>query len=164
MYGNIVVIAFFKLLNFAVLIGLGYYLYRKYIKARAEERISEKEALVKGLEEQGYFLEGRFHALQERKNQEIIKTNTLKRKVEDWAVRVSNEQTKKKKEFEQYHVAALQALTIKNSYLENKKKLSIILPQALDNAKKALQKDFAQTGDGQQYVHALVQKLKKVHV
>lgn len=163
MYVNILVNVFFKLLNFAVLAGVGYYLYKKYIKARAEEKINEKEALFKGLEEQGYFLEGRFHALEERKKQEIIKTNSLKHKVEDWATRVSNEQEKKKKEFEQYQAAAWQAGTIKMKYLENQKKLLAVLPQALEDAKKTLRKDFSHANDGSNYVHAVVEKLKKVH-
>ena len=68
---------FFAFLISSLLIGIFYYVFNTYIKSSLEEKMSQKESLVKGLEEQGYMLEGKQHELelrlaaQEQKNAQL---------------------------------------------------------------------------------------------
>ena len=59
---------FFRLANFGVLAAVGYYAYRKYLKASLEEKVNQQEAVLKGLAEQGYFLEGRAENLDDQRS------------------------------------------------------------------------------------------------
>ena len=56
MLNNSLIVILFRVINLGVLAGLGYYLFKKYVKAKIDEKITQKEALLKGLEEQGYFI------------------------------------------------------------------------------------------------------------
>lgn len=152
---------FFRIANVLVLAGLAYYIYRKYFKYRIEEKVNQKEALFKGLEEQGYSLEGRAEYLQRQLQQQEIKVDTLKEKIDEWQHAVTMAQTKRKQELQHFSQKAAARVAIKNetvaqNYLEN-----AIMPEALKIAQIQLEEKYRNIDDNHEYVQKLLQKLSE---
>lgn len=162
MWGELTFITiFFRIANFLVLAGLAYYIYRKYFKYRIEEKVNQKEALFKGLEEQGYSLEGRAEYLQRQLQQQGNKVNEIKEKINEWRQIVVSAQAKRKLELEQFGQKAAARIAIKNNiiaqtYLEN-----TVMPEALKAAQAELEKKYRDIDENNAYVQLLLKKLSE---
>ena len=134
---------FFQLLNVGVLIALGYYLFKKYVKAKLEEKVSQKEAVLKGLEEQGYFLEGRAHDLRISASKQDRLAVGLKQKLDDWKYEVVQEHFKMQEEYRIFAAANAGRMQIKNKTVEQHAWAKQLEPQLLAQAQKIIKKEFA---------------------
>lgn len=152
---------FFRIANCAMLVAIGYYAYRKYLKAPLEEKVSQKEAVLKGLEEQGYFLEGRAGDLDDQRKMQERHTALLKQKVDDWHDAVISEYHKTLEENRIFAARAAERIKIKNEYVEHHELTMQIAPALLHDAKEVLQKQFADQSANARYVHDIVDALKR---
>jgi hypothetical protein len=155
---------FFRLANFAVLAAVGYYAYRKYLKGPLEEKVNQKEALLKGLEEQGLFLEGRTEDLDEQRRMQEQQTTLLMQKVDDWHDAVIAERQKNQEEYRIFAGQAAERIATKNAYVARHELQTQIAPLMMHNAKEALQKKFSDKMNNQQFVHDVVNHLKRKHI
>ncbi len=153
-------IIFFRLFNFAILVGLGYYLFKKYARNAIDEAITQKEMLLKGLEEQGYFLEGKVHTLDMRLEFQEKKNADLKQKIDEWGRYIFTQNNKRQEEFRLNVMRMGQRVIIKNEYLEKQLLRKKVIPQAIAHAKDILTQEFADGARAQNYVHAVVTYLE----
>ena len=160
MFGEFPLITvFFRIVNAAVLIGLVYFLYRRFFKFRIEEKINQKEALVKGLEEQGYALEGRVGSLQRQVQWQQERADTIKLKIDDWRAAVSTADKRRTQDLAHYAQRAAERVEIKNSTIAQNHWKHAVMPKALDEAQKELEKKFTDPAQNNSY---LAQQIKKI--
>lgn len=158
---DVFVTILFRFLNGAVLIGLGYYLFKRYVKNRIDEKINQKEVLLKGLEEQGYFLEGKMHDLQEQFEQQAQKIVDLKEKINEWNIQVAGEQIKKQEEYKLNLIRAGHHIAIKNEHIAQQYQRTQIMSQVLEQAHQALQEEFSNPAAARAYTHSILEHLER---
>lgn len=153
----------FRFINFAALLGLFFYLFKRYVKNQAEEKINQKEALLKGLEERGYVLEGKEQQLAERLRIQELQSRTLTERIEEWRAALAIEN--KKKEQELLHAAGLieKRIICKDAYLARESLNQMVTEQAVRQAGSQLKQYFSQEDKGRAYVHDIVQRLAQEH-
>ncbi len=154
---------FFRFANLAVLAAVGYYAYRKYIKSPLEEKVSQKEAVLKGLEEQGYFLEGKAGDLDDQRRMQERHTQLLMQKVNEWNEAVAGNHHKAQEENKIFAARASERVNLKNVSVAAHELKIQLAPQLVRDAKEVLEKQFADQPKGQRYVHEIVEKLKRKH-
>jgi hypothetical protein len=154
---------FFRLANFAVLAAVGYYAYQKYLKGTLEEKVGQKEAVLKGLEEQGYFLEGRAEDLDEQRRIQDHQTALLRQKVDEWHNAVISERQKEQEEYRVFVAHSAERIAIKNSNIAKHELQTSITPLMMQNAKEVLQKQFSDKTRNQDFVHAVLNLIKRKH-
>jgi hypothetical protein len=152
---------FFRLANFAVLAAVGYYVYRKYLKGQLEEKVNQKEAVLKGLEEQGYFLEGKAEDLDEQRRMQERQTALLMQKVDEWQDAVIAERHKEQEEQRIFNARSAERIATKNNYVAQHELQMRVAPILMSNAKETLQKQFADKTRNQDYVHDVVTIVKR---
>lgn len=150
----------FRLVNFAVIAGLAYYLYKRYFKNRIDDKMTHKEVLLKGLEEQGYFLEGKAHDLDMRIKEQEMTGDLLNQKMQDWNDAVIQEQHKQLEQLRIYAAQAHERVQKKNELLVRQIMQKEVLPQALQEAQKELQQQFANPRESKQFVQDIVVRLQ----
>ena len=152
---------FFRVTNFMVLAAVGYYLYRKYLKGPLEEKVSQKEAVLKGLEEQGYFLEGKAEDLDEQRRMQERHTALLKQKVDEWHDAVIAERHKEQEDYRIFTARSAERIAVKNTYVAQHELQMRVAPILMHNAKESLQKQFMDKTCNQNYVHDVITILKR---
>lgn len=150
----------FRIVNFGALFGLGYFLYRRYFKFRIEEKINQKEALVKGLEEQGQALEGRALFLHQQLSSQAKNINELKLKIDDWQAAVKTSQNRLAQERIQCAQKAAQRVEIKNDHLMQAYYKQAVVAEALAQAQKELEHEYADTARNRQFIDEQMKKLR----
>ena len=165
MLANSFLTIFFRLINIAALVGLGYFLFKKYIKNKIEEKISQKETVLKGLEEQGYFLEGKAHELQKRYAAQEEKIAFIKEKINEWNTLVAIQEAHTVEENKLFRAKALKRIEIQYQNRLARSQYLEIVPQAIANAQIKLQHEFSEPTRNyaftQDIVHHLNQEIKK---
>lgn len=150
---------FFRILNTGLLVGLVYFLYRRFFKYRVEEKISQKEALFKGLEEQGHALEGRTLFLQRQIHWQQERVSTIESKINEWGAAVANANKRRQQELAQYALKGQQRIEIKNATIAQDHWKQEVLPHALEKAQKELEREFADPARNKAYLKEQIQKL-----
>lgn len=152
---------FFRILNAAVLFGLVYFLYRRFFKYRIEEKINQKEALLKGLEEQGHALEGRAVFLQRQIHWQKERVSTIESKIDEWGAAVTAAQNRRKQELAQFAHRCAERMEIKNNTVAQNQWKQAVMPRALQDAQKDLEKEFSDQARNQLYIAMQIQKLSE---
>jgi hypothetical protein len=152
---------FFRLLNAAVLIGIGFYLFKKYIKVQTDEKITQQEALINGLEEQGYFLEGKAHKLARTLHQQEKNVELMQHKIDEWGHAVAAQSRKIEYEQEIYATHRMQRALIKNNIINNRYSRAHIIPETIALLQHDLQEKFSNPSAGQAYTDALIHHVEK---
>lgn len=150
---------FFRIANLLVLVGLGYYLYRKHFKYRIEEKVNQKEALFKGLEEQGYSLEGRAEHLERQLRHQETLIDQLQEKINEWHQAVELERAKKKQESAVFSQKAIERLLIKNKTVARNHLQNAVIPEALTRAQMELDEKYRDEQTNHAYVQSVLNKL-----
>ena len=151
----------FRVVNFGFLILLATYIFRRYLKNRVEEKITQKEAVLKGLEEQGYFLEGRAYDLDEQLQKQEMKAIDLKQKIDEWNIQVLAQKNKRQEEYKINALSSAQRIIKKNEYLAQWQWRLQVLPDALKKTEAQLLEQFEDQSRNEAYVHDVVRYLEK---
>lgn len=163
MFGEFPLITvFFRIVNAAVLIGLIYFLYRRFFKFRIEEKINQKESLVKGLEEQGYALEGRVGFLQRQIQWQQERADTIKSKIDEWQLAVAAGDKRHTQELAHFAQRSADRVAVKNNTIEQNHWKQAVMPQAIEKAQKELEKKFAQIEPNQEYIAKQIEKIAEL--
>jgi len=161
MLNNSLIVILFRVINLGVLAGLGYYLFKKYVKAKIDEKITQKEALLKGLEEQGYFLEGKAQDLDDQLKYQEKKVALLKQKIEEWDIQVAAENNKRAEEYKLHAARAAERILIKNENIARQHWRKQVAPLAIAEAEQKLVTAFGDQLRGKNFVQDIVQRLKE---
>ncbi len=152
----------FRLINFAVLIGFAYYLFKKYFKNRIDEKIAQKEALLKGLEEQGYFLEAKTIHLENQRIEQEKRAGQMRQKIDDWCLAVAAQNNKKQEELRASAARVAERVAAINTLLQYDVWRKNVLPVAIKDAKQKLTQEFSEHERADTYIHHILHHLKKV--
>lgn len=150
---------FFRIVNSLVLLGLGYFIYRRFFKYRIEEKVNQKEALFKVLEEQGHVLEGQAGVLQQQLHTQAQRVHAIKLKIDEWHAAVMAADKKRMHELIQFAQQAAQRTEIKNTYIQKQYFKHAVIPQAIAQAQKELEQEYAKTSQNRVYLDAQIKKL-----
>jgi hypothetical protein len=151
---------FFQALNVAVLALAGYWMYKKYIKGPLEEKVTQQEAVLKGLAEQGYFLEGKAHDLEEQRAQQDRRAQQLTQKFEDWRYEVDQERFKAQEEGRIFAARSAERIAAKNAFIAQQTWAQKVEPILINEAQKKLQQHYTQARSAE-FVHEIITRLKR---
>lgn len=160
MFGNSFTNLFFRFVNFATLMALSYWLFRKYVRNKIEEKINQKEALIKGLEEQGHFLEGKVQDLKNQLLEREKKIINLKQKIDEWVFRIQAERYRKEEEHRRNIADAIDRVNIKNKNIAQEKLHIQILPNITHQAEQILIKKFSNPDSAKMYLNTIIKSLE----
>lgn len=155
---------FFRVANFGILLAVGYYLYRKYMKASLEEQINQKEAILKGLEEQGYFLEGKVEDLDDQRRMQERHAKLLMQKVDEWHNAIISENHKIQEENRLFAARNAGRIALKNKYIIQHALQQQTAPLIMRSAQERLQHEFAHATKGTEYIHDIITMIKRKQV
>ncbi|GMU19877.1 MAG: hypothetical protein AMXMBFR12_10670 [Candidatus Babeliales bacterium] len=150
---------FFRIVNSLVLLGLGYFIYRRFFKYRIEEKVNQKEALFKGLEEQGHALEGRAGVLQQQLDSQAQRAHAITAKIDEWHAAVMAADKKRMHELIQFAQKAAQRTEVKNAHIQKQYFKHAVMPHAIAQAQKELEQEYAKMFQNQAYLDAQIKKL-----
>lgn len=156
-------VPFFRLLNLAVFAGLAWYVFKKYLKNRVEEKITQREALLKGLEERGNFLQGKVFNLENRLRIQEARAQEIKQRVQEWNIQVLAQKNRRAQEYALNAAKAAQRMSIKNSNNAQQQWRAQIVPQAIHKISHALAQQFANPDVARSYVQEIVCRLESGH-
>ena len=151
---------FFSLLNFAVLVALGAFIFKKYFKHSIDEKITQKEMLIKGLEELELFLRGKSANLEKKLQKQENQATLLKEKIDDWALKVRLENNKKRQDSHRYLDRAVERVVLKNKEIAQRQATR----QEIAGALEQVDNFFAQQTNtlwAQTYLDKLITGLEK---
>ncbi len=148
------------MLNALVLFGLTYYIYRRYFKYRIEEKIAQKEGLLKGLEEQGYFLEGRSQFLHQQLERQEKKAEGLRSKIDQWHAAVDLARQRHHDDLLRLARHAGQRVAIKDEMIVHERWRALVMPEALEQTRSQLQKKFSHDALNKAFVAEVLEKIE----
>lgn len=99
---------FFRFFNLSIFAAFGAWVFKKYFKSSLDEKISQKETLVKGLEEQELFLKSKAHNIEKKLLKQDEMVALLKEKIMEWTIKVDRERERKIEEIELYSRRAIE--------------------------------------------------------
>ena len=150
----------FRFLNFAVVVAVGWYVYRRYLKHTIEETIHDKEILSKGIKELSYMLEGQILTLDEELKDQHDRCEQLKEKVMEWQEAVNKLQAKKTEQ----RVSLLQQINDRiyerSARLSQNTQAKTMVPLAMMRAKESLQDRFSQSHNQREFLSELVNAMR----
>lgn len=148
-----------NLIVFALVFG---YIYKRYLKGRIEEKINQKEAIVKGLLEQGHFLQARSNDLDVHYEIQEKKAQGIKEKVDEWNQSFFLDQANKEQEKKMYEQQMLARACVKNQIYTQKKLHEKILPKIIADAHAQLMAEFSNLHTNKQFTNAVIERLEKL--
>jgi len=151
----------FRLLNFGVVIAVGYYLYRRYMYAQVEQTIQEQETLQTGLEELGSILEGQIAELDDELLSQDRYAARLKAKVMEWQQAVARQQEKEqeRRELQQQRLYEhMQQLSVYAAQRTQRR----MLEQAIIKAEQRLKERFSSPAEQQRYISEIFSTLERI--
>ncbi len=146
----------FRFINTAIIIGIGYYLFKTRIRGKIDEKITQKEMLLKGLEEQGYFLEGKSQELELQLERQAKKIKKLEQKIEEWHLQVRLEKQKQQQEYQQNHIRLANQISLKNKYLYEKTMQETVMPVVIHDVEQLMYKEFEDPQKMNNYMQAII--------
>lgn len=150
---------FFRLLNFGVLVVLIGYLFKRYFLSSIEDKINSRMSIIKGLEEQGYMLEGQAYELADQIKAQEFKCLELKNKIQDWNYAIQHDERNRLFRQELYRSQALQRSERQISQQSKEQLYAKTLPQALIIARQELKKKYADLQIHKKYLDDLITQL-----
>ncbi|HZW61697.1 MAG TPA: hypothetical protein VFF04_05730 [Candidatus Babeliales bacterium] len=159
--GETTISIIFKLLNFAVLIGLFVYLFKNYFLDSIKEQMNAKEQFLADLKHQKEALKEQQKKLEQQIEAQDIVCADFGNKIERWQAAVHEEEIKKQKMREQLHAKLTKKIEYQAHQLSVEKIEKIIEPQALEHAKATLEKEFTAAPAGQRFIEQLINYMER---
>ena len=146
----------FKLINFFAIIGLGFFIFKKYLKTDLLSSIAKKETDHQDLLSQQIMLENKQRDLDLLIKEETIQCQNFQSKIDEWKATVLREQDKQEKE--QSNLAFVIKKRKKDIAVkkENQRVQKIIFTSVITDVEKSLASDFKDFKKGTDYLNAIV--------
>lgn len=151
----------FRLINFAALIALVFYVCKKYVIKTVKEQIAHKQDVVVDLRNQADTLVDDICFIDQATQQDAQMCQDLKVRVLEWraqAERVAQESLTKKQ-------AQIESLVgharIQTAYLQRRNAYESILPQVIDQTRKKLEQKFENEVLAQDFMAQLIASMQK---
>ncbi len=151
-----IVAVIFKLINFFAIIGLVYFLFKKYVKADLLFAIEQKDADHASLLRQKITLENQLRNLDEQVQSESIQCQDLKSKIDEWKRKVNLEKEVHEKELSTLLLIAKKRRTEVACKQENQRVQNHVIDAVADDLKKTISHDFSHSKKGNDYLDAII--------
>jgi len=156
------IVAFiFKIINFFVFIGLGVYLFRKYVRQKIITSIAQKESFIRGLFDRQQELEQQQYALDQAVSKEEQLCLQLKKKVDLWK-HLAEKGFKKKQQQKKEQVAFIY------TRLKERTEMALIariekkaFQRAIEQSRAILKKQFSQNKNADQFLSRTISWISK---
>jgi len=160
MLGNSSIIAIlFRLINFAIFIGLGVFYFRRSVFAKIKQKMLDEQEEKQSLVIRIHDLTVEFHTLDQSLQEQNRLCRSLENKVILWRSRVDEERYALEREKQNIY-KRVQARVVRQ---ENEQlfasALATIAPQSIEQVKKRLVDTFIEEGRGTEYIDAIVAHL-----
>ncbi|MCA9770484.1 hypothetical protein KC460_03900 [Candidatus Dependentiae bacterium] len=156
-----IVAVFFRLANFAMLIALCVYLFKKYIYQSLRDQIAQKCVFIRGLENKMTALERQKDELHVQIVQQQTKCKKLMQDIAVWQQAVIHEQEKAEKERQASADEQSKRVAVQTAYLEAERLRGVVLPQAIGNAQKQLHILFQESDAGRIFTKDILTQLQQ---
>jgi hypothetical protein len=159
---HFLVLLLFRIFNFGLLIALGCFLYRRYIKQSTEQTIQDQETLAKGMEELSYMLEGQLMELDEDLLRQQRLCDFLKNRVLEWQTEVY-EQREKISAYRTQCVSRINAhIHARSQKVAEMSHLRVMIPKAFAVADSTLRQEFSRPERHAKFMQELSQRMSKI--
>jgi hypothetical protein len=146
----------FKFINFFAIIGLGFYIFKKYLKTDLLFSIAKKEADYQDLIAQQSTLENKQHELDFLIKQQLIQCQDLRSKIDEWSKAILLEHDKQKKEQNDLIAAIKKRATEIAEKKQYQHVQNVILKTVIVDLEKSLIDHFKNPQKSSNYVDAIV--------
>ena len=152
---------FFRLLNFALLIGLFVYLFKKYGKSVFVELLAKKDADRESLLSEQTILEKKQSELDLLLAQEVRDCEKLREKIDVWKTVVDNEKALHEKEYEKIRMLADKKGMLRAAQAEQEHIRLMVLDELIPQLRNSLGTHFQEEKNGRAYTDAIVRFMDK---
>lgn len=152
---NLVAIIF-KFINFFALIGIGFFVYKKYLKSDISLFIEQKEADYQNLLTQQVSLEHKQRDLDLLLKQEAILWQELRLKVDEWKEVITLEQEKQEKKQNELIAIVKKRNTEIFVKKENQRMQKKVIDAVVIDLEKSLSLDFKDSATGTDYLNSIL--------
>ena|SRR5438477_4395206 len=146
----------FKFINFFAIIAIGYFIYKKYMKADIFFLIAKKETDYQDLFTLQTTLDNKQRDLDLLLKQEAIQCQDLRSKIDAWKKIVTLEQEKQEKEHNTLLAVAKKRTTEVFQKKENQRVQNKIINTVIMDLEKTLSHDFKDSKKGDNYLESIV--------
>jgi len=161
MLSKTIVSIIFRLVNFIVFAGLVAYLFKKYALPQIKEKLAEKYAFFRDLENKRKNLINQNQiAKKEIKDQDNL-FELLKKKLAGWNKSCDQKNKEKEKELDiiiQYHKKRLE---IQTQNMQQQKLLKEVFPRVIAGTYKQLQEKFSKKQESEKFLKDIIEYMKK---
>jgi hypothetical protein len=158
---KLTMIALFKLINFATVIGLVTFLYRKYGAALLASKMAEDEQLVLDLQNRLTELARQKSVLDDRAELKKQQAAVIEAKIDSWVVAQQHEREQQLYAAQVLRERMLAKQETQNRAIEQQWLAHKVVPVALKEVQEQLERDYAAPDMQERYTDALIQMMKK---
>jgi len=152
---------FFRIFNFVIIIGVFWYLFKKYIKTGIIKQINDRIQYLRNLNnERAAFIENAKQIDIEITQQNKLTQNLLY-KLDKWKSVIQTEQENKLRKFESIKIDIENKQAIKNNILSQKIVYSQVIPQIIEDNKIEILREFANNEQAIKYQKEIIEFIKK---
>lgn len=159
MFEELITLAF-RLINLGVLVALLGYLFKKYALGTIRQRMIEKNAYVRGLQEQyRSLLYQQEQVVNARKEEELL-CQRLQQQVVVWKLAIEKEQKIRREEQEERKRVLKEHAEYKEQHLALFYLKKQVIPRAIKQAEQQLEQHFKDKQVGSQYVQHIITRMR----
>jgi len=155
------VMIFFRILNFAVLIAVGWYVGKKYIISMVQTKIAERQSRLKNLGQEYVQLKLKQRSLDQYMMEQEKLTQALISKAQRWKLLVDEYHVRRQAEGLQLKKEVERRMTVRTEQAAFMALQHEVVPRALMQAEQELTAYFSQEKHGRLFIDALVHKVER---
>lgn len=150
----------FKIINFALLVWVLRYVFKKYVLTEIQERRKERFAFFAELEKKQSNLKIEESLI----NKEIVDQEklfeVLKEKIKTWNAQVKGQEEKRKQEEEKFLALSKKRVIIKHQNMHSQKLLAEIFPRVISGTYNKLEQKFSDEQESEKFFRNIMEYLK----
>jgi uncharacterized protein YicC (UPF0701 family) len=151
----------FRLINFAITIGAGFYLFKRYGLSLIQDRLKQKKDQLDALNAQTLSLEQEHQNLTSQQKYQTILFEQLKFKLSLWNTAFEKLIQERKSEKNDIKAQLDQKVYVLNNHLEKISLEHQVFPKAIEQSRDILEKKFASQAAGKRYLKPILTHIKK---
>jgi hypothetical protein len=154
--GESLVSFIFRLLNFAVLGGLGVYLFKRHALASIHQQIKDKEIVISELKQHRDTLKETLRNLEQQAYEQSLTCSQLARKIDRWHNACVQQKYKENEERQRLITALNKKISLQYHNNTLQKLQQQKLPSVVVTSEQKLQQQFSSQDQGTEYIGKLL--------
>ena len=158
---NDLVTVVFRIINFMILIGVGIFLFRRYVLPGLRADYNKDTAFKHNLEQQKRTLEEQAYELDARTAKQVIKGDYLAQRTIAWEHSIAEKKNARATEKKEREVQLAQVYRKQYQEIEAHALKKQVVPQALQQAHKKLVDEYSDSSHGKQALSLLIKHIQE---